>query len=517
VKNKNPCKSPLFVAILFLLLTSCGEGRASSSALLSSSSAKSSSSFTPQFSKVTPYLNNGSSYPQEQAALPLSAYQAKAPNEVRLDTTTELDEFDGYGAALTHSSAYWLESMDSATREDALERLFGEKGHFTMCRLAIGTSDYTNTSDFYTLDDNGTEKDYDLTHFSVALDQAYLIPALKEILKINPDITFLAAPWSAPAWMKDSGSLLSGSLIAGTGSFPSLEETAYVDYLYHYVDAYAKEGISIRYLSLVNEPDLWSLTYPVMHMEANQWARLAKLLRSKLTAGGYSQTLILAYDHNIGGNEEDRFFATYLSEIAADSELLDAIGGFAVHAYGENWIEEEAAFFKKMKRDYPTKKLFLTEITEYDGSGDDALARFNWASGNITVTPEYEGCHASLYWNYILDNKGQPVLGNQSVCYGVLAYQDGQLSNSPAYYAMSQLSQFAYPIAGKKPVRLTTLLSDETTFRSVSYRRGDGVIVSVLLNLTSAPLSLSLVYNIHEKVEVSIPALSSLTLLSEPA
>jgi len=33
---------------------------------------------------------------------------------------------------------------------------------------------------------------------------------MKDILKINPRVKFLASPWSAPAWMKSSQSLVGG-------------------------------------------------------------------------------------------------------------------------------------------------------------------------------------------------------------------------------------------------------------------------------------------------------------------
>ena len=41
------------------------------------------------------------------------------------------------------------------------------------------------------------------SHISVSSpEMTYLIPLLKEIIAINPDIKIMGSPWSAPVWMK---------------------------------------------------------------------------------------------------------------------------------------------------------------------------------------------------------------------------------------------------------------------------------------------------------------------------
>ena len=41
-----------------------------------------------------------------------------------------------------------------------------------------------------------------MNSFSIAKDLDFFIPVLKDILSINSDIKVMAAPWSAPGWMK---------------------------------------------------------------------------------------------------------------------------------------------------------------------------------------------------------------------------------------------------------------------------------------------------------------------------
>jgi len=71
----------------------------------------------------------------------------------------------------------------------------------------------------------------------------------------------MASPWSAPAWMKTSGSLIGGTLK------PEYYD-AFARYLLRYVDAYAQAGVPIFALTLQNEPGFTPTDYPGMRLEA---------------------------------------------------------------------------------------------------------------------------------------------------------------------------------------------------------------------------------------------------------
>lgn len=44
--------------------------------------------------------------------------------------------------------------------------------------------------------------DVNLEHFSIAHDRAYILPLLQQAVKLNPQLKFIASPWSPPEWMK---------------------------------------------------------------------------------------------------------------------------------------------------------------------------------------------------------------------------------------------------------------------------------------------------------------------------
>ena len=67
---------------------------------------------------------------------------------------------------------------------------------------AHGRSDFV-AGGSYTYDDMAPgQTDYGMRHFSIAHDQAQILPLLRTALRLNPNIKVIATPWSPPAWMK---------------------------------------------------------------------------------------------------------------------------------------------------------------------------------------------------------------------------------------------------------------------------------------------------------------------------
>ena len=131
------------------------------------------------------------------------------PNPVfaPLEQGTEVTDFLGFGAAITPASCYELSQLPPAERAALLQKLYGKEGlGLSVARLCIGSSDYAPA--LYSYDDEAF--DVELTHFSVARDEEFIIPILREILAINPELYLFASPWSPPYWMKTGGSMCGG-------------------------------------------------------------------------------------------------------------------------------------------------------------------------------------------------------------------------------------------------------------------------------------------------------------------
>ena len=120
---------------------------------------------------------------------------------IRINPSITYQTIDGFGGGMTGSSAYLFTQMSTEARSKALHSLFDPKEGIGLehIRLSIGASDFS--MGLYTYCDKAG-----IENFAVPeLDKRDLIPVLKEILAINPNIKFIASPWSAPAWMKEIG------------------------------------------------------------------------------------------------------------------------------------------------------------------------------------------------------------------------------------------------------------------------------------------------------------------------
>src|SRR5882757_4070354 len=161
---------------------------------------------------------------------------------VTVDPTRTFQTMTGFGGSITDSSAAVLYTLSPAARQAAMHLLFdpvtGDGLDFL--RQPIGASDFTATP-AYTYDDLPPGRsDYAQSHFSIAHDEAQILPLLREAERINPRLTIMATPWSPPAWMKTTDSLIGGRLIDDPRIYFS-----YALYLLKFVEAYRAQGVNV--------------------------------------------------------------------------------------------------------------------------------------------------------------------------------------------------------------------------------------------------------------------------------
>ena len=117
------------------------------------------------------------------------------------------DEFEGFGTAITGASCYELNLMPKTQRDEFLKDIYTQDGlDLSVGRVTIGSSDYS--AELYSYDD--VKDDKDLQHFSIEKDMAYVVPMIKEVINVKPDLMLFASPWSPPGWMKTGGLMCGG-------------------------------------------------------------------------------------------------------------------------------------------------------------------------------------------------------------------------------------------------------------------------------------------------------------------
>ena len=389
-------------------------------------------------------------------------------NILKVDTSATMAQVDAFGAALTHSSAHQiLLYKNKDERKAVLEDLFSSKGaDFNTVRIPIGASDFHNEEHVFTCcDTKGDDGDL-LKYFTLSHDQE-IIQVIKEIYEIKPDLKIIAAPWSAPSWMKTGSKPSSkdpdGPSLCG-GYLNNQYLNTFCDYLTKFCYQYEDQGIDINYLSLENEATFNGADYPCMIVTPSQASTIALSLNTTLP----QKTKLLAYDHNC----EDGMYE-YLGEEFAKESISSLFSGIAIHGYGRESIPTGTANLREL---YPDKKVYMTEITEWE-HGSTFAKDLMYVCKNTTIKALNNGLSGTIYWNLALDSLGKPNLGQYSICYGVVnidTRDDGTLSytKNPAYYGLSHISRILN-LSSEEETNSLKVDTNDSSLLACAFKTGD--------------------------------------------
>ena len=379
-----------------------------------------------------------------------------------VDDATQYQEIVGFGAAMTDASAWLIENRMSASQRDRLmQELFGRNPGLglSFMRLTIGASDFSLHD--YSFDDMPAgQTDPTLLHFSIDSSRAYVLPAVKQALVINPRLKIMASPWSAPGWMKTTRSLVKGTLTAG--GYP-----AFAEYLRRYVRAYEAEGVPIFALTVQNEPHFEPENYPGMALDPPARAKFLREHLGPLFARDGLQTRILDWDHNWDQPQSPL-------AVLADSSARRYLAGVAWHCYNGD-VSAQGVVHDA----FPEKDAYFTECSGGNWSPDFA-ANLQFFIGRLVIGSTRNWAKGILLWNLALDETYGPHLGGCADCRGVVTIGSttGLVTRNVEYYALAHASRFVRPGA-----RRVASSSDVDSVQSVAFRNGDdGSKVLIVLN-----------------------------------
>lgn len=416
---------------------------------------------------------------------------------IRLDDTQRFQEMVGFGASLTDSSAWLIQHrLDPRQREDLLEELFSRDGNglgLGFSRLTIGASDFSRHH--YSLDDTPDGKpDPELKHFSIDENRGDVIPVARAMLAVNPRMKIMASPWSAPAWMKDSNSLIQGSLL------PQYYE-AFSRYLLKYVDAYAAEGIPIFALTVQNEPDYEPKDYPGMRLNAPARARLIGDHLGPMIAKRGKGPLIFDWDHNWDKPQEPL-------GVLSDAKAHPYVAAVAWHCYGG-----DVAAQSPVHEAFPGKDVYMTECSGGDWepvrSGGLPLQM-----KNVIIRSVRHGARGALFWNLALDENNGPNAGGCDTCRGVVTIdsRSGAITRTDEYYALAHASRFVRPGAH----RIASSESGDDVDNVAFLNADDGSLVLLVANSAKQARRFSVGQG-DRSFDYTLPARSVATFVWKPA
>lgn len=343
-----------------------------------------------------------------------------------VDTTVRYQEIDGFGNCLTGGSAILLNAMAQAERTALLMELFGTSADdigISYLRISIGASDLSDR--VFTYNDLAAgETDPLMERFSIDPEKEDLIPVLKEILAINPDIKIMGSPWTAPLWMKTNGASVGGSLKREWFG-------AYAKYFVKYIQAMEAEGITIDAITIQNEP-LHGGNNPSMVMTAEDQALFISQNLGPAFVAASLTTKIIIYDHNA---DRPDYPLTVLNDAAARSYA----DGSAFHLYGGS-----INALSTVHDAYPEKNIYFTE--QWVGGPGNLAEDLKWHVENLIIGATRNWSRNVLEWNLASDPGYDPhTAGGCDRCLGTVTINGNTVKRNPAYYILAHASRFVRP------------------------------------------------------------------------
>jgi len=384
---------------------------------------------------------------------------------IEVDYSRQFQSVVGWGAAMTDASAYLIQTKLNATQREALlQDLFGRDPGIglSFVRVPMGASDFSRSH--YSYDDRPSgETDSTLAHFSIDADRAEKIPALKRALAINPQLKMMGSPWSAPGWMKSSGSLIKGTLL------PRFHDS-FAEYFRRWIEAYEAEGLPIFAITLQNEPHFEPDNYPGMRLSPAQRAAIVGTNVGPLFARRGIRAQIWDWDHN--WDEPASPLA-----VLGDSIAQRYVSAVAWHCYGGDISAMSAVHDSR-----PDKDTYFTECS--GGKWAPVWAdNLKWYVSKMVIGNARGWAKGVALWNLALDENDGPHLGGCGDCRGVVTIHSvtGAITRNPEYYALAHASRFVRPGA----VRVASTAPNG--FETVAFRNSDDRSTAlVVLNTTAS-------------------------------
>ena len=405
---------------------------------------------------------------------------ANANPYIEVDSTITYQTMDGFGYTLTGGSAYLLNNMSASARAALLNELFGTGSNsagISFLRVSIGASDLSPVVFSYN-DMPAGMTDPTLANFSLSKDTVDLVPVLREILAINPNIKIMGSPWSAPVWMKDNGSSIGGSLQPAYYS-------AYANYFVKYIQAMQAKGIPIYAVTVQNEPQHGG-NNPSMVMSAAQQTDFVKNhLGPAFQSAGIS-TKIIVWDHNCDN-------PNYPITVLNDATARTYVDGSAFHLYAG-----DISAMSTVHNAYPDKNLYFTEQWT---SGSGAFAGdLAWHIKNVIVGSARNWSKVALEWNLANDpSYGPHTPGGCTECKGAVTISGSGSTRNVSYYIVAHASRFVPPGS----IRIAS--GPASGLPNVAFKTPSGQKVLIILNENSTTTG----FNIRFKgkwVATSLPA-----------
>ncbi|MBM3168557.1 MAG: glycoside hydrolase family 30 protein [Bacteroidetes bacterium] len=462
-----------------------------------------------QLSKANVWLStkDGSKQLSKEADIAIQELKDLNSNKIiNIDNEKTFQTIDGMGSSLEHATCFNLSKLDSVEREKTLTALLTDEVGINMnlMRICMGTPDFTSDLWYSYSDLPNGEVDTLLKTFSIKKDETYILPVLRQALRIRPDLRFFASPWSPPGWMKTSGSMIGGSV--KPEYYASLAR-----YFVKFIKAYEAAGVPVFAVTVQNEPGVdrqfespkWH--YPSCHWTAEAQRDFIKnYLGPEFVRNGL-KTEIWCYDHNFNMKPVTDGSLTFIPEkpgdagigfprtILSDPKAMEYTSAMAFHGYVGS-----PDGMSQIQKEFPHVPVRFTEGSVFGLSGGIQLMNI---LKNSAIS--YNA------WVIMLDQNRKPNNGPFAASQTII---ERDLKNNRAiyyfdYYMYGHFMKFITP--GSKIISST---AHGTSIRHLASINPEGKLVVILIN-NSGNKEAAYVVCQNRYVEIKMPENSIATLI----
>ena len=421
----------------------------------------------------------------------------------QINDAVSFQKIDGFGASFQEAGMISLNALDPAEQENVFEALFDPQhgAGFSVMKTVIGATDFMSAGPWYTYDD--TPGDVEMKHFSIARDLGPngLVTYIKRARKYGQFV--LQAPMDYPPdWMLTSVEDRKHQDV----------DSKYFDalalYYLRYLQEYEKQGIFIDYLSLFNEPDIYTKI---------PYTKIRDLLKDHVGPLFEKAGVKTQLQMSEAPDRDDAY--RHYPIVLDDPGARKYVANLPYHGYG---FKDHAKIVALHER-YPGLPLWMTEVDhsyQTDTPRSIPLPKLGWEDGDFwgnQIFSDLESyASAWIYWNMILDERGGPCLvsevhedrpDNRQHPVVVIDRQQKKVIYTGLYYYLAHFSKFVRPGA----MRVETTGQAEKV-RCIVFKTPDGGFVAQLLNSRETPAAADLIWH-GRSLHATLPALSITTCI----
>lgn len=417
----------------------------------------------------------------------------------QINPAVSYQKIAGFGASFMEAGLMVINTLPPEQQEAVLRAMFDPQAGagFSAMKTPIAGTDFMSAGPFYSYDP--VPGDVQMKHFSVARDLGPngVITYIKRARRYGHFV--LQAPMDYPPdWMLFNPD-------TNQDVNPKYYD-ALARYYLRYLEDYQKNGVFIDYLSLFNEPDVYT-KIPYKEITVLLRDHVAPLLEKS----GLKTKLMLS-------EAPDRYDASTNYPILMDD--AGARKDVAVMPY-HGYDFKEYSKIGELHRRYPDVPLWMTEVCYAYEAGTPksfALPRYEFGDGDFwgqQIFNDLENyASAWIYWNAVLDEKGGPwsvsyIHGNPdpNIQHPVVIInrETHEVTYTGLYYYLAHFSKFVRPGA----VRIETT-GKYPGVRVMSFKSPEGKTVSELMNSRKQDVEVEVVER-GRTLRLKLPAVSITT------